>query len=255
MNFALLPPDLSQDKDAPAGLVGKARDLFRKHRAAAIAGLGAVGLVSGLVVLIVSGDDAPPLRKVQEFTVVTITPPPPPPPPPPQEQKIEEPEMIEQEPIVDPEVADKPPDEEPAEDEPPAESDEPPLGPLGLDAEAEGPGDAFNLAGNPGGNGLLNGGGGGAPPWTRYAAIVQREIEAAIHANPKTRNSSAQVRVRIWADRLGRIARVELVTSSGNPDVDAAIRSEVLTGLSIGEPPPADMPMPVLTRITTRRPS
>ena len=59
--------------------------------------------------------------------------------------------------------------------------------------------------------------------------------------------------VRVWADSSGRITRAQLVGSSGNPSVDQAIKSQVLTGLQLTEPPPAGMPMPINMRIAARK--
>lgn len=83
--------------------------------------------------------------------------------------------------------------------------------------------------------------------------MVQQQLEAAIRANPKTRNSVMQVQVRVWADRTGRVNRIVLVASTGNQEIDDAIRNEALAGLVLREPPPEDMPMPIITRITARR--
>jgi hypothetical protein len=46
-----------------------------------------------------------------------------------------------------------------------------------------------------------------------------------------------------------------LAGSTGHPVVDAAIKEEVLTGLQLEEPPPADMPLPIVIRLTARRPN
>ncbi|WP_244443470.1 energy transducer TonB [Bradyrhizobium sp. Ai1a-2] len=195
-------------------------------------------------------DDLPPPRQVREITIVNITPPPPPPPtPPPPEQK-----MIEQPKMAEPEFKeDKPiekPQDEPVKD---AKNDEPP-GPLSLDAKATGPGDLFNLGGKPGGN-PYGGGGGGGSRWGWYTTIVTSQMEAAIRANPRTRNMSGQLQVKLWADSTGRINRVLLVPSTGDAELDALISNDVLGRLTLREPPPKDMPMPMVTRLTARRPS
>jgi outer membrane biosynthesis protein TonB len=230
----------------------KIQSFIRRHGAATGAGVGALAVIATVVGFFVLGDDTPPPKRVQEITIVSITPPPPPPPPPPPEVKPPEPEMIKQEPIVDPQVKEEAKTEEPKEAPP---DDAPPPGPLGLDAAADGPGDSFNLAGRPGGNGLLNGGGGGGSRWGYYSAMVQQQIEAALRANPKTRNSVGQVQVRLWADNTGRVTRVQIVSFTGDADVDSIIRGEVLPGLALRDPPPNDMPMPIVTRITLRRSS
>jgi outer membrane biosynthesis protein TonB len=197
------------------------------------------------------GSDTPPPRQVREMTVVNIVPPPPPPPPPPmieQPKVIDQPKMVEQEMLEDKPV-EKPVDE-PVKD---AKNEEPP-GPLALDAKATGPGDLFNLGSKVGGS-PYGGRGGGGSRWGWYASMVQTQIEAALRANEKTKNAATQLQVRIWADGTGRVNRVELASSTGNAELDATIRNEVLGRLTLREPPPNDMPMPMVTRVTMRRPS
>lgn len=159
--------------------------------------------------------------------------------------------------MAEPEIKQEEPVETPKEAPPDQPADEPPPGPLGLDAAAEGPGDAFGLAGKPGGKGLGlgngGGGGGGGSKWGWYAAIVQQQIEAAMRRNPRTRAAKTQLQIRIWADKSGRITRA-VPTSTGDAELDAAIRNDVLAGLSLRQPPPDDMPMPIVMRVTARRP-
>jgi type IV secretory pathway VirB10-like protein len=226
---------------------------MRRHALAAAVCLGSLAVFGGAAYLFISGDDAPPARRGQELTIVNIIPPPPPPPPPQEMQPQPEPEMIEQPKMVEPEIKAEEPVEEPKEAPPEEASDEPPPGPLGLDQAAEGPGDQFNLAGKPGGRGILGGGGGGGSKWGWYATIVTQQIESALRDNPKTRHLVGQVQVRLWADGSGRVSRVQLVTSSGKPEIDAMISGQVLAGLLLRQPPPTDMPMPIVTRITGRR--
>jgi periplasmic protein TonB len=208
-------------------------------------------LFGGAIFFLSSHDDMPPPRQVRELTIVNIVPPPPPPPPPPEkmpEQKmVEQPKMAEQE-FKEDKPIEKPKDE-PVKD---AKNDEPP-GPLSLDAKAVGPGDLFNLGGRPGGNPY--GGGGGGSRWGWYASIVQSQIESALRANSRTRNAVMQVQVRLWADGSGRVSRVQLVSSTGDAELDAVLRNDVLGSLMLREPPPKDMPMPMVTRLTARRPS
>jgi periplasmic protein TonB len=190
-------------------------------------------------------DDVPPPRKVNEITVVTIVPPLPPPPPPPEQQRtIEE--------TKQPEFKEEKPLEKPAE-EPQKETynkdDQPPAAIL-PGAEQAGPGD---YRGN--GKNLPGGGPGGGSKWAAYRDMLTAQIEAALQSNKKTRSSALRIEVRLWADALGRISRVQLARSTGDAELDAAIRDEVLGQLTLREPPPKDMPMPILTRITGRRSS
>lgn len=244
--MAPLPPQTPPQKTDNA--LTRAFNFVRQHGAAIGAGAGAVILLVAGVMLFIFGDETPPPRRV-EFTIVNIVPPPPPPPPPPQPEKPPEPEMIEQQPIVEPEIKEEAKVEEPKE-APPIDTDAPPPGPLGPGSDLPvGPG---NSPFAPGGGG--GGGGGGGSRWGWYAAIVQQQMEAALRAHPKTRNSIARVQVRLWADKSGRISRIQLVSSTGDPEVDAAINNEAFAGITLREPPPSDMPMPVITRITLRRP-
>ena len=142
-------------------------------------------------------------------------------------------------------------------------------GRLSLAAEGEGPGDAFNLVGNPGGRGLLSGGGlgdgsgdgavdavgGGDGVGARfgwYYAKMVGEIEEALRTQRSLASAATRVELRVWADPSGRIRRVQLVKSSGDPAVDEAIQS--IVGLKLREPPPPDIPMPMIARLTARRP-
>jgi protein TonB len=216
-------------------------------------GVAAIGGGAALLYGVVSlsrQEDLPPPHPVHEITLLNITPPPPPPP----LQKAPEQKMIEQERTDQPEFKEETPvDEpkpEPAKD---ATNDQPP-GPLSLDAMAQGPGDLFNLGGKPGGS-PYGGAGGGGSRWGWYASIVQAQLESALRANHRTRNASMQVQIRIWADSSGRVTRVQLAASTGDPELDAVIRNDVFGSLVLREPPPKDMPMPMVTRITARRPS
>ena len=209
------------------------------------------GLFGVAVFFLVGHDDMPPPRQVRELTVVNIVPPPPPPPPPPpmpEQKMVEQPKMAEPE-FKEEKPVDKPKDE-PVKD---AKNDEPP-GPLSLDAKAVGPGDLFNLGSKVGGS-PYGGGGGGGSRWGWYASIVQAQIETALRANSRTRNATMQVQVRLWADASGRVNRIQLVSSTGDAELDAVIRNDVLGSLVLREPPPKDMPMPMVTRVTARRPS
>lgn len=232
------------------------RHLSLRKAGAALASLAALAILTGAGIWFFhSGSSLPPPRKVQELTVVKILPPPPPPPPPkPVEQKMVEQTPVKQE-MLEPKPIDEPKDSPKPKELP---KDEPPPGPLSLDAKGDGPGDAFNLGGKPGGRGLIGGGGGGGGGGSRfgwYASIVQQQVASALRANPRTRSAVMQLQVRLWADSSGRISRVQLVSSTGSQELDAAIRDEVLTGITLREPPPKDMPMPIVARISARRPT
>jgi len=209
-------------------------------------------LVGSGAYLFFRGDDLPPPRQIRDITIIKLVQPPPPPPPPPQQQKmIEAPKPTEAD-IREEQPVEKPKDAPPKD----AKNDEPPPGPLSLDAKATGPGDLFNLGGKPGGNPYGGGGGGGGSALGRFTAIVQKQVQEALAANAKTRSAAINgVQIRIWADSTGRVSRVQLLSSTGDAEIDQAIRNEVFAGLMLREPPPPGAPMPILTRVTERRPS
>ena len=80
-------------------------------------------------------------------------------------------------------------------------------------------------------------------------------IEAALRANEKTRHAVMRIQVRLWSDAMGRVTRVQLMSSTGDAALDAALRDDVLGHLTLREPPPKDMPMPMVLSVTERRPS
>jgi TonB family protein len=90
--------------------------------------------------------------------------------------------------------------------------------------------------------------------WTAYAGQMQSRISDALRSNPRTRKASARITVRIWVDSTGRIIRATLGGSTGDAALDRAIPDEVLTGLQIAQAPPDDLKMPIVMRVTARRP-
>ncbi len=242
----------AHDRDLPqqpaaapvTGLRARLRSPYVRYGAALVV---IALLFAGALYLLIGNDDMPPPRQVREITIVNITPPPPPPPP----QKLPEQKMIEQPKMAEPEFKEDKPVEQPKNEPKNAKNEEPP-GPLSLDAKPTGPGDLFNLGGKPGGS-PYGGGGGGGSRWGWYASIVQSQIEAALRANGRTRNAVMQVQVRLWVEPTGRVSRVQ-VSSTGDAELDAVIRNEVFGGLVLREPPPKDMPMPMVARVTARRP-
>jgi TonB family protein len=96
------------------------------------------------------------------------------------------------------------------------------------------------------------GGGGAGGRFGWYYARIASEIEAAFRRTRQLSNASAQVELRVWADRSGEITRVQLVRSTGDPRVEEAVQS--IVGMRLLEPPPPEIPMPMIARLTARRP-
>jgi outer membrane biosynthesis protein TonB len=232
------------------------RSLIHRYKTAigVVVGLAALAAIAAFAVQIFGNHSAP--AKVRQISMIRILPPPPPQTPPPAPPRVEpqptvQP-MVEQKQMIEPETK---PDKPQKRDEAPAKSHEKAPGPLGLNAKGEGAGDAFGLVGKPGGTGLLgDGGGGGGTRWGWYASEVQATIEEALRNNPHTRDAALRVQIKIWPDKTGRVTRVEMDSSTGDLVVDGAIKNEVLTGLQLQEPPPADLPLPIILRLTARRP-
>jgi len=175
--------------------------------------------------------EAKPSKQVVEIQV--IRPPPPPPPeieeePPPPEFEEEEVEIPEPEPL--PDLPDLP-------DAPPPES-------LGLDAEGVAGTDAFGLAANRGGRGLI--GGSGQHRW--YAQKTKDQVSEFLARHDKLRSESYKVRVLVWVDELGN-ARFRLATSSGNPELDDRLVETLAKFDRFQKPPPPGLPQPISIRI------
>lgn len=167
------------------------------------------------------------------------TPPPAPtPPPPPPEEK-----MVEQTPLN--EVEEKP-------DPNPAPKEE---APVSTNIVGNGP-DGFGLSSKGGaGFGSKSTNRGSGSRWGWYASQVQSRIAEALRNNRKTRIANLSLQVRIWPDSTGRITRAKLAASTGDRALDEILQNEILTGLQLQEPPPAGMPMPIVMRVTARRPN
>ncbi len=203
--------------------------------------LGLITLVLGggsaalLLVFVSTLQDSQPTAPPPEQMVTLLNTPPPPPPP----EVEEEPPPPEEEEIVEPEIQEP----EPLEPEPIEQLDEPPpAGDLGIDAEGTGPGDAFGLVGRPGGSRLGRDGQGGATAERWYAGVVQRSITSAIRRHDKLRFSQFRgTRMDVWVDSSGRIVRVQLLESTGVPEIDTVLAGQALQGVVLDRPPPQDL--------------
>jgi len=224
------------------------RTFFEKHG----------GKLGFLVFLLVGGGGAfwfanrepakPKPKPVAMVNITPVLPPPPPPPPPPPKPEEPEPEPeIKEEQAFEPEAA---PEEAPPEPEQSAPE------PIGTSISGDGPADGFGLSNRAGGGsmgGRIGGIGGGGSKYGGYASKVQSAVKSAMQQNNTTRSASMSIEVKIWADQLGRVTRAQLGRSTGNPDLDRAVRDEVLGSLRLPEPPPAEMPMPIHLRLTARK--
>ena len=63
------------------------------------------------------------------------------------------------------------------------------------------------------------------------------------------------VTVRIWADSSGRITKVSLAHSTGDPSLDNTIKNEAFADLTLPDAPPEGMPMPIVMKFNAHRPN
>ena len=200
-----------------------------------IGGIFLLILVVGVVILIkkfLDNPDRPNTRRVQQISLIKPAEPPPPPPP---EEKP--PEVKEEVKLDEP-----PPPQQQAEAPPPGAN-------LGLDADGKGNGDSFGLVGNKGGRELTIGGNGSR--FGGYLGGLQKNIRDELARNEKLRKGEYKAEVAIWIGRNGSVERFELLGTSGEPEVDAAMK-KVLGSIRQFDEPPSDMPQPVKLRISSR---
>jgi len=219
-----------------------ALEYLTENRAPAYAGVFAIMLASILAYILLHSSKPQPNRPPPQITMVVIQPPKPPPPPPPlpQPKTIVQPKMTT--PVAKPVTQNQPPKAAPPK---PASS----APALGTSLKSNGTSNAFDLSGNGGADGCLGCNGTGGGGGSSYDGYVQSQIEQALLKNPVTRYANVGMQVRVWVNSSGVITQVQIVKSSGNPAVDAAVQSKALIGLQVTPPPPSE-PMPFLMRMT-----
>lgn len=204
-------------------------------------GVLVVVLVSGWAVvrLILTDDGAQRKRRAQMVTLLRE-----PPPPPPKVEKPPEPEIKKQEEVIKPEK------KEPVE----SKEDKPSGKNLGVDAEGGAGSDAFGLVGNKGGRALI----GGDDLMRQYAGYfhfvqddIRKRVQRLLEQNGGLPRNKVQTTVKILLDQRGVVVRFRIVTPSGDPRMDQAVK-EALEVATISQPPPEGMPRGTMTiRITT----
>ncbi len=215
---------------------GEDEPLGWKARLGRIA-LGTV-LIGGLgiaIYYIVGAVSTTQRHAVETVTRLTLPPPPPPPPPP---KPPEPPKVVETPKIQEPKVVEKQPDKAPPKPQ------QPPQSPLTAEA-GNGP-SAYGL-GVGDGSGNVVGGGGGGGSYLTYGRIISSDVQAALRREDKLRYAHFTAELRLWLDASGKVTRVQLSSSTGDAAVDNEL-TRTLSGLSMPEPPPRDMPQPVRLR-------
>lgn len=181
--------------------------------------------------------------------VPTIIPLPPPPPPPP--EKPPEPETPVEEKIVEPEPTPEPQEVKPEEEAPPSPADDL-ANPMQMDGEAQSGSDAFNIGAGKGGG--MAGSGGGRVGNGTYSQFLAFTFQKLLRENPDLRNLAFALQADVWLSSVGEITRVELVKSSGNPEIDSNVIAALRNAPHLSERPPASMTLPVRLSLQGRRP-
>jgi TonB family protein len=154
---------------------------------------------------------------------------------------------------------------------------------LGLDSEGRAGSDAFGLVARRGGRSILAGGGGSGKgggdgsgrggeggsvrigggqskvsllnKFGWYTQIVKNEISKSIQRNLDGHNGMPrgkfQTVVQISVDRTGAVVQWQIIGSSGNHEMDEAVK-QFLGDIRISEPPPEGMPRTMVIRITSQ---
>ena len=104
-----------------------------------------------------------------------------------------------------------------------------------------------------------------ANPYFGQVVIVTKDIEARervraslqkiLREDDRTRNLVFRLQANIWLTASGQVERVELVRSSGDPEVDARVIAALRAVPALDERPPASVTMPVRASLNGRRPS
>lgn len=212
--------------------MSEAGKTFRRWRPALVVGIGLM-LVTALIWLAIEEfavpDKGKKKRVIQEISL--IKPPPPPP------KKIEKPPKPEIKEKVDVPKPDQQPDK-PADAPPPDTGI--PEGPAGGMATDLGVGS---------GSGVI-GGDGSRFAW--YGALIKERIQETVARDIKLREADYRVVVNVWVNASGTVTRAELIGSTGDAELDSALKVTLRNLPPLREGAPADMPQPIKLRITAR---
>ncbi|WP_277591043.1 energy transducer TonB family protein [Pseudomonas chlororaphis] len=181
--------------------------------------------------------------------VPTIIPLPPPPPPPPEKPKEPEPPVEEK--VPEPEPTPEPEQVKPEEEAPPSPVDDL-ANPMQMDGDAQAGSDAFNIGAGKGGG--MAGSGGGRLGNGTYSQFLAFTFQRVLRENPDLRNQAFSLQTDVWLSAVGEITRVELVKSSGNPQIDTQVLAALRGAAHLTERPPASLTLPVRLSLQGRRP-
>lgn len=85
-----------------------------------------------------------------------------------------------------------------------------------------------------------------------FASGATRAVNDYLQRDGSVKRLDYRVRVDVWLAPSGTLQRAELVGSSGNPDLDAALRAALARFPGTTTPPPERMPQPIRLLVSNR---
>jgi periplasmic protein TonB len=228
------------DGDGPQG--------WRRFVKPAVIGLIGVGLV---VLIWRLATDTAGVKRSEAPQVTTVIPlPPPPPPPPPKVKPPPEKQPDVQTPTPKPTVAPKPA-------ETPKPSDNQPKQ-MTMNAPAQAGSDNFNIGAGDGTGMAGSGNGGGSFGNGAYKQYMAYTLQQAVERDKNVQDSGGgsrfTVSVNLWLEPSGRITKVTIGQSTGDPKLDAALIAALETLGRLDEAPPPSWQYPVRLNLQGRQP-
>ena len=100
----------------------------------------------------------------------------------------------------------------------------------------------------------MAGGGGGRAGNATYGQYLGYALQKLLREADSTRNLAYRMNVDLWIDGGGKVTRVEITRSSGDPAIDEKVLA-VLRSTAFGQRPTSTTTMPAKVALTSRRPS
>jgi TonB family protein len=132
---------------------------------------------------------------------------------------------------------------------------------LGVDADAQAGFDSFGLRAKRGGRDLAldlgkpeNAHGGGSGGFGTYTTRLAGLLRERLNEDQALRRANVQVRVRLWLDAAGTVARCRLTDTTGDAELDRLLVAKISGASFGGEPPPPELPQPITILIRSRDP-
>jgi len=172
-----------------------------------------------------------------------------PPPPPPPKEKPPEPKKVEEDikPIDKPQDIPQKPVDAPKPSNDVAKN-------VTINGDAQAGSDNFNIGAGDGG-GMMGSGGGTGTGTGSYDQYLGYAIQQAVQRDDRVNRLVFDVRADVWLDADGKLARVELVGSSGNQKTDDALIEALRAMPRIDVAPPSSLRFPLRVAIRGKRPA